>query len=170
MEPWWSLGGALVEPWGSLGVALGCLCTPESMPSIWPWGGLGVALGGFARSLAPNSTFCFLLSGLARVWLSPAPNRAPARSGFAGCFAEEPSPSAAWLNSLTRVTISFARNANPCYKGSLWLALQPVFGRSGSSATPRSSACRKHSPRQSCAMRTILTQRQIGRASCRERV
>src|ERR1039457_6771459 len=47
VEPWWSLGGALVEPWWSLGVALGWLCTPESMPSIWPWGGLGVALGGF---------------------------------------------------------------------------------------------------------------------------
>ena len=44
--PWWSLGGALVEPWGGFGVALmahgcgfgvalRCLCTPESMPSIW---------------------------------------------------------------------------------------------------------------------------------------
>src|ERR1035438_4326514 len=37
------LGGALVEPWGGFGVVLGCLCTPESMPSIWPWCGLGVA-------------------------------------------------------------------------------------------------------------------------------
>ena len=35
----------MVEPWGGFGVALGCLCTPESMPSIWPWCGLGVALG-----------------------------------------------------------------------------------------------------------------------------
>src|ERR1017187_4520543 len=53
-EPWGSLGGALVEPWGSLGVALGWLCTPESMPSIWPCGGLVVALGG----LPDHSAFC----------------------------------------------------------------------------------------------------------------
>src|ERR1035441_10609009 len=42
-----SLGGALVEPWGGLGVALGWLCTPESMPSIWLVYGFVVALGGF---------------------------------------------------------------------------------------------------------------------------
>ena len=29
-------------------MALGWLCTPESMPSIWPWCGLGVALGGLS--------------------------------------------------------------------------------------------------------------------------
>src|ERR1019366_3814131 len=46
--PQGGLGGALVEPWWSLGGALGWLCTPESMPSIWPWGGLGVALGGLS--------------------------------------------------------------------------------------------------------------------------
>jgi hypothetical protein len=52
------------------------------------------------------------------------------------------------------VTNSLAAKSNPCYKGSLWLAHQPVFGRSGNSATPRLSACRKLSPRQSCATRT----------------
>ena len=63
MEPWWSLGGALVEPWGGLGVALGWLCTPESMPSIWPCGGLVVALGGFARAC------CILpFAGEMRAW------------------------------------------------------------------------------------------------------
>src|ERR1035437_1055183 len=40
VEPWCGFGGALVWLWGGcgvalggLGVALGCLCTPESMPS-----------------------------------------------------------------------------------------------------------------------------------------
>src|ERR1039457_4917944 len=46
---WCGFGVALVEPWWSLGVALGWLCTPESMPSICLQYGLGVALGGFAR-------------------------------------------------------------------------------------------------------------------------
>src|ERR1035441_9325634 len=40
-------GVALVEPWWSLGVALGWLCTPESMPSICLVYGSVVALGGF---------------------------------------------------------------------------------------------------------------------------
>ena len=44
---WGGFGGALVEPWGSLGVALGWLCTPESMPSICLLYGFVVALGGF---------------------------------------------------------------------------------------------------------------------------
>src|ERR1019366_5492790 len=35
----------------------------------WPWGGLGVALGGFARPPTPISTFYFLLSAFARMWL-----------------------------------------------------------------------------------------------------
>src|ERR1035441_1367512 len=36
-------------PWCGLGVALGWLCTPESMPSICLLYGFAVALGGFAR-------------------------------------------------------------------------------------------------------------------------
>ena len=60
VEPWWSLGGALVEPWGGLGVALGWLCTPESMPSICLVYGLVVALGGFrpAFALAGKASTC----------------------------------------------------------------------------------------------------------------
>src|ERR1035441_3158249 len=46
--PWWSLGGALEWLWCGLGGALRCLCTPESMPSIWLCGGFEMALGGFA--------------------------------------------------------------------------------------------------------------------------
>ena len=55
VEPWWSLGGALVEPWGGLGVALGWLCTPESMPSIWLCGGLVVALRWLCTLESPRS-------------------------------------------------------------------------------------------------------------------
>ena len=62
VEPWWSLGGALVEPWWSLGVALGWLCTPESMPSIGLWGGFGVALGGFVPGVGTGFPSCFLRS------------------------------------------------------------------------------------------------------------
>src|ERR1035438_9378090 len=47
VEPWWSFGGALVWLWCGLGVALRCLCTPESMPSICLVFGFGVALDGF---------------------------------------------------------------------------------------------------------------------------
>ena len=50
-------------------MALGWLCTPESMPSICLQYGLGVALGGFARPPTPISAFYFLLSALARMWL-----------------------------------------------------------------------------------------------------
>src|ERR1035438_1991468 len=60
---------ALVWPWCGLGVALGWLCTPESMPSICLQYGLGVALGGFARPPTPISAFYFLLSAFARMWL-----------------------------------------------------------------------------------------------------
>ena len=37
-------------------MALGWLCTPESMPSIWPCGGLGVALGWLGVALPPWDT------------------------------------------------------------------------------------------------------------------
>jgi hypothetical protein len=57
VEPWWSLGGALVWLWCGFGVALGWLCTPESMPSIWLWCGFGVALGGLPPFLVQGSRF-----------------------------------------------------------------------------------------------------------------
>src|ERR1019366_3249451 len=56
VEPWGGLGGALVEPWWSLRVALGWLCTPESMPSICLVYGFRVALGGF-RGFRLQDTF-----------------------------------------------------------------------------------------------------------------
>src|ERR1039458_8992390 len=77
VEPWWSLGGALVEPWGGFGVALGWLCTPESMPSIWPWGGLGVALRWLWVALPGVSAFCTLHSAFAqgRRWNHERPEK-----------------------------------------------------------------------------------------------
>jgi hypothetical protein len=60
-----------VEPWGSLGMALGWLCSPESVPSIWLCGGLGVALGCLCtpeslRSLCLVYGFVVALGGFCR--------------------------------------------------------------------------------------------------------
>src|ERR1039457_3117527 len=75
-----SLRVVLGWPWGSLGVALGCLCTPESMPSIWPWGGLGVALGGLSVQGSGFNVQGSMLDVLPITFVHSFPARRAARS------------------------------------------------------------------------------------------
>ena len=63
------MGDAWETHEGGFEVALGSQSVAYRLPTKCLWGGYEMALGGFAQALAPISTFYFLLSTFARVWL-----------------------------------------------------------------------------------------------------
>src|ERR1039458_1974579 len=138
VEPWWSLGGALVEPWGGLGVALGWLCTPESMPSIWLCGGLSVALGGFGVARADSFSILRILTPVSH------PQSVEARRGH-GHYAEDAKPKCSFLTAFLPCLFSQMRKPPPklpssqaCRRG--WLKTDtggtPIRYRSNTGAIP----------------------------------